>query len=164
MNAALTIRPAQPADAPLIFAFIRELAAYEKLAHEVVADESTIAETLFGAKPCAEVVIAEIAGEPVGFALFFTNYSTFLGRPGIYLEDLFVRPVARGHGTGRALLGHLAKLAVERSCGRLEWAVLDWNEPAIGFYEKLGATPQSDWTTYRLAGERLKTLAEEEPS
>ena len=162
MKAALTIRPAKRADAPLILSFIRELAAYEKLAHEVVADEAAIAETLFGSTPCAEVVIAEIAEEPVGFALFFTNYSTFLGRTGIYLEDLFVRPGARGQGAGRALLGHLAKLAVERNCGRLEWAVLDWNEPAIGFYEKLGATPRSEWTTYRLAGERLKALAGDE--
>ena len=159
MKAAIAIRPATPADAPLILTFIRELAAYEKLAHEVVADEAAIAETLFGAKPCAEVVIAEIATEPVGFALFFTNYSTFLGRPGIYLEDLFVRPEARGHGAGRALLGHLAKLAVARNCGRLEWAVLDWNEPAIDFYEKLGATPRSEWTTYRLTGDALRALA-----
>jgi GNAT superfamily N-acetyltransferase len=159
MKAALTIRPAQPADAPLILTFIRELAAYEKLAHEVVADEAAIAETLFGSKPSAEVVIAELANEPVGFALFFTNYSTFLGRPGIYLEDLFVRPDARGHGAGHALLSHLAKLAVDRSCGRLEWAVLDWNKPAIGFYEKLGATPRSEWTTYRLSGDALTALA-----
>jgi GNAT superfamily N-acetyltransferase len=159
MSAALTIRPATPVDTPLILTFIRELATYEKLAHEVVADEAAIAETLFGAKPAAEVVIAEVATEPVGFALFFTNYSTFLGRPGIYLEDLFVRPHARGHGAGRALLRHLAKLAVARNFGRLEWAVLDWNEPAIGFYENLGATPRSEWTTYRLTGDALRSLA-----
>jgi GNAT superfamily N-acetyltransferase len=155
----MTIRPATGGDIPLILAFIRELAAYEELAHEVVATEESLASSLFGEHPAAEVVIAELAGTPVGFALFFANYSTFLGRPGIYLEDLFVRPEARGHGAGRTLLAHIAKLAIARGCGRLEWAVLDWNESAIGFYRRLGARPMSDWTTYRLAGTALSSLA-----
>jgi GNAT superfamily N-acetyltransferase len=157
----VTIRPATREDVPLILSFIRELAAYEKLVHEVVATEAGLSETLFGAAPSAEVVIAETDGAPAGFALFFSNYSTFLGRPGIYLEDLFVRPEFRALGIGRALLAHLARLAVDRGCGRLEWAVLDWNAPAIGFYEKLGATSRSDWTTYRLTGDALSRLAAE---
>jgi GNAT superfamily N-acetyltransferase len=156
---SVTIRSATPADVPLILRLIRELAAYEKLAHEVVATEADLAATLFGATPRAEVVLASSGGEDVGFALFFHNYSTFLGRPGIYLEDLFVRPVARGKGVGRALLAHLAQEAVARGCGRLEWAVLDWNADAIGFYRRLGARAMDDWTVYRLAGESLSRLA-----
>jgi len=151
-----TIRDATKADVPLILAFIRELAEYEKLLHEVVATETDIAETLFGSKPSAEVVIAEADGSPVGFALFFHNYSTFAGRPGIYLEDLYVRPEARGKGTGRALLAHLAGVALARGCARLEWAVLDWNRPAIEFYESLGARAMDEWTVYRLSGETLR--------
>jgi len=155
----VNVRTATRDDAPLILAFIRELAAYEKLAEEVVATEATLAATLFGPRPYAFVLIAEVDGIAAGFALFFHNYSTFLGRPGIFLEDLFVRPDARGRGAGRALISRLAAIAVERGCGRLEWAVLDWNESAIGFYRKLGATALSDWTTYRLTGEALARLA-----
>ena len=158
----LTIRPATVADVALVLTFIRDLAEYERLAHEVVATEPLLRETLFGERPGAEVVIAELDGEPVGFALFFHNFSTFLGRPGLYLEDLFVRPAARGHGVGRALLARLAALAVERGCGRFEWSVLDWNEPAIGFYRKLGAVPLDDWTVQRVAGEALHRLAAED--
>ena len=152
------IRDATIADVPLILAFIRELAAYEKLLHEVVATEESLRETLFGDEPGAAVLIAEIGGAPAGFALFFPNYSTFAGRPGIYLEDLYVRPAARGKGVGRDLLAHLAALAVERGCARLEWAVLDWNRPAIAFYEKLGAVPMHDWTVFRVSGEPLRRL------
>ena len=157
------IRIAHEDDVPLIHRFIRELAEYERLAHEVVATETSLRETLFGERRYAEVVIAEIEGEPVGFALFFHNYSTFVGRPGIYLEDLYVRPEYRGQGHGKALLVHLAKLAVERNCGRLEWAVLNWNEPAIRFYRSLGAVPQDEWQVYRVAGETLRGLAREAP-
>jgi len=155
----VTIRPATPGDVRLILALIRELAEYEKLAGEVVATETSLLDSLFGKQPPAEVVLAEADGAAAGFALFFTSYSTFLGRPGIYLEDLFVREPFREHGIGRALLTHLAGIAVARGCGRLEWAVLDWNEPAIGFYERLGARPMSDWTTYRLSGDALRALA-----
>ena len=154
----MTIRPARPTDVPLILAFIRELGAYEKLAHEVVATEESLERTLFGPQPAAEVVIAELDCAPAGFALFFHNYSTFLGSPGIYLEDLYVRPSVRSRGVGRALLAHLARLAVSRGCGRLEWAVLDWNERAIGFYRRLGARAMDDWTTYRLTGDALTAL------
>jgi GNAT superfamily N-acetyltransferase len=153
-----SIRPAEPGDLPLIARFIRDLAEYEKLAHEVRFDEATLAGHLFGSRPMAEVVIGEVGGEPQGFALFFHNFSTFEGRPGLYLEDLFVRPAARGSGLGRALLAHLAALAVERGCARLEWSVLDWNAPAIGFYEKLGARAMSDWTIMRVDGEALADL------
>lgn len=155
----MTLRSATSADVPLILDFIKGLAEYEKLAHEVVATEESLHATLFGERPYAEVVIGEHEGEPVGFALFFHNYSTFLGRPGIYLEDLFVRPAWRGRGFGKALLTFLATLAVERGCGRLEWAVLDWNEPAIRFYESLGAKPMDEWTVYRITGEALERLA-----
>lgn len=155
----VVLRFASADDVGLILGFIRQLAEYEKLAHEVVADEATLAAELFGARPMAEVVIAELDGEPAGFALFFHNFSTFLGRPGIYLEDLFVRPELRGHGIGGILLGFLAAVAVERGCGRLEWSVLDWNRSAIGFYESLGATAMTEWSTYRLAGEALARLA-----
>jgi GNAT superfamily N-acetyltransferase len=154
----VTIRAAAPGDVPLILAFVRELAEYEGLSHEAVAAESALAASLFGPRPAAEVLIAERDGSPVGFALFFSNYSTFLGRPGIYLEDLYVRPEARRQGVGRALLARMARIAVERGCRRLEWAVLDWNVDAVGFYERLGAKPMSDWTTYRLTGDALTAL------
>ena len=155
----VSIRPATPADLPLIAALIRELADYERLAHEVRFAEEELGRHLFGPRPMAEVAIGEVAGVAQGFALFFHNFSTFEGRPGIYLEDLFVRPEARGHGLGKALLTHLAKLAVERGCARLEWSVLDWNEPAIGFYKKLGARPMEEWTVMRVDGEGLEQLA-----
>ncbi|MEO5762532.1 MAG: GNAT family N-acetyltransferase, partial [Vicinamibacteria bacterium] len=135
------------------------LAEYERLADSVVATEDILRQTLFGPRPYAECVIARYKGEPAGFALFFHNFSTFLGRPGIYLEDLFVNPDMRGKGVGRALLSHLARIAVERRCGRFEWAVLDWNESAIGFYKSLGAEPQNDWTVFRVTGEALTKLA-----
>ena len=157
---SVAIAPAVPDDVPLILTFIRELAAYEKLSHVVSATEHDLARTLFGERPAAEVRIARWSGEPAGFALFFPNYSTFLGKPGLYLEDLFVRPAFRGHGIGRALLRELAQIAHARGCGRLEWWVLDWNEPAIGFYKKLGAEPMSDWTVFRLTGEALEKLGE----
>ena len=155
----ISIRPATRADVPRILKFIRGLAEYEKLAHECEASERQLEQTLFGERPSAEVVIAYRDAEAVGFALFFHNYSTFLAKPGLYLEDLFVDPAARGHGVGRALLAHLAGLAVQRDCGRFEWSVLDWNEDAIRFYESLGARPMSDWTIYRVTGEALSTLA-----
>jgi GNAT superfamily N-acetyltransferase len=155
----IRLRAAVPGDVPLILRFIRELAEYERLAHQVVADEAGLAVALFGPRPYAEVVIAEAAGEPAGFALFFHNFSTFLGRPGIYLEDLYVPPALRGRGIGAKLLSHLAALAEQRGCGRLEWSVLDWNEPAIGFYRRLGARPLDDWSVFRLEGEALARLA-----
>jgi GNAT superfamily N-acetyltransferase len=156
----LEIRGATQDDVPLIHALIKELAEYERLSHEVVATEEAIHRWLFGERPVAEVLICHHGGEPAGFALFFHNFSTFLGRPGIYLEDLYVRPEFRGAGIGRALLVHLARLARERGCGRLEWSVLDWNEPAIGFYKSIGASPVSGWTVYRVTGEALDDLAE----
>lgn len=155
----VTIRAATPADLPLIAQFIRDLADYEKLAHEVRFDEATLGEKLFGARPYAEVVIGEIDGAAQGFALFFHNFSTFEGRPGLYLEDLFVRPAARGSGLGKALLAHLATLCVERDCARLEWSVLDWNTPAIGFYQGLGARMMDEWTVMRVDGAALVGLA-----
>jgi GNAT superfamily N-acetyltransferase len=155
----LTIRPATAVDLPLIAALIRDLAEFEKLASEVRFDEKVLGEKLFGPRPYAEVLIGEIDGEPQGFALFFHNFSTFEGRPGIYLEDLFVRPEARGSGLGKALLAELAALAVERDCARLEWWVLDWNEAAIGFYRKLGARPMDEWTVMRVDGTALAQLA-----
>jgi GNAT superfamily N-acetyltransferase len=155
----LSIRPATRADLPLIAQFIRDLAEYEKLAHEVRFDEAGLGERLFGPRPYAEVIIGELDGTPQGFALFFHNFSTFEGKPGIYLEDLFVRPEARGSGLGKALLQRLAQLAVERDCARLEWAVLDWNEPSIGFYKSLGAKPMDEWTVFRVDGEALSELA-----
>jgi GNAT superfamily N-acetyltransferase len=151
----IVVRSATPTDASLILDFIRALATYEKLAHVVVATEETVRETLFGARPAAEALIAELDGTPAGFAVFFHNYSTFLSRPGIYLEDLFVKPELRRHGVGRALFSRVAKLAVERRCGRFEWSVIDWNEPAIAFYKSLGAEPVSEWTIFRLTGEAL---------
>ncbi len=156
-----SIRPATIDDVPVILALIRELAEYEKLSDEVAATDDVLRETLFGNQPGAEVLIASVDDQPAGFALFFHNFSTFLGLPGIYLEDLFVRPEFRGSGLGRTLLAYLARLATERSCGRLEWSVLDWNEPAIGFYKKLGAEAMSDWAVYRLTGDALDTLAAE---
>jgi GNAT superfamily N-acetyltransferase len=154
-----SLRSATRDDVPLIAELIRGLARFEKLEQEVEMTDELLADGLFGDRPYAEVVLAEDDGRPVGFALFFHNFSTFLGRPGIYLEDLFVLPERRGQGIGRMLLAHLARLAVERGCGRLEWAVLDWNKEAIKFYERLGARPNSDWTVYRLAGEALSGLA-----
>ncbi len=162
MSDSITIRRAQETEVPLVLAFIRELAEYEHLTHEVVATEEGMRLALFGPRPYAEVVFACVAAEPVGFALFFHNFSTFLGRPGIYLEDLFVRPAARGLGVGQRLLGWLAAQAVERGCGRLEWAVLDWNAPAIRFYRSLGAVLMEQWKIFRLTGDALARLAQKE--
>jgi|EndMetStandDraft_9_1072997.scaffolds.fasta_scaffold46253_3 GNAT superfamily N-acetyltransferase len=156
---SITLRAATAADTAQILTFIRALADYERLLDRVVATEAGLREALFGPRPYAEVVLAEDAGTPVGFALFFHTFSTFLGQPGIYLEDLFVLPEARGRGVGRALLAHLARVAVERRCGRVEWAVLNWNEPAIRFYRSVGATPNDEWTVYRLTGAPLTALA-----
>ena len=153
------IRPAVPADVPTIAHLIRALAEYEKLSHEVVLDEQSLHEHLFGERPYAEVLLAQEAAEVVGFALFFHNYSTFVGKPGIYLEDLFIQPAHRDQGYGKALLIELAKIAVDRGCGRLEWSALDWNEPAIGFYRRLGARAMDEWTTFRLTGTALESLA-----
>jgi GNAT superfamily N-acetyltransferase len=152
------IRPATRSDVSLIASLIRALAEYEKLAHEVRFDEAVLEQKLFGPRPYAEVVIGEIDGAPQGFALFFHNFSTFEGKPGIYLEDLFVKPEARGSGLGKALLSHLAALAVERDCARLEWSVLDWNAPAIGFYKSLGARFMDEWTVMRVDGAALMQL------
>ena len=156
---AVTVRAATAADVPLMLDFIRELAVYERLERSVVATEADLATALFGARPYAEVVFACLEGREVGFALFFHNFSTFLGKPGIYLEDLFVRPEARGRGVGKRLLAWLAGTALERGCGRLEWSVLDWNEPSIGFYKGLGAVALDDWTIFRLTGAALGRLA-----
>ena len=158
---SITIRHATVDDVPLILSFIRGLADYEKLLDAVKATEDALRETLFGAKPAADVLIAEDGGQPVGFALFFENYSTFLAQRGIYLEDLFVIPAARGRGVGRLLLKRLAAVALERGCGRLEWAVLDWNAPAIGFYKRMGAVQMDDWTVNRLTGPALEKMARE---
>ena len=155
----ISIRTATRDDLPLIAQFIRDLAEYERLAHEVRFDEAVLGERLFGVRPYAEVLIGEIDGEPRGFALFFHNFSTFEGRPGIYLEDLFVRPEARGSGLGKALLKCLAAIAVERDCARLEWSVLDWNEPSIAFYKLLGARMMDEWTVMRVDGAALDSLA-----
>jgi GNAT superfamily N-acetyltransferase len=154
------IRFATPEDVPVIARLIRGLAEFERLSHAVILDENQLREHLFGARRFAEVLLAEDGGEVVGFALFFHNYSTFLGQPGIYLEDLFVEPAQRGKGHGKALLLELARLAFERGCGRLEWVVLDWNEPAIQFYQKLGAVPMNEWTGYRLDGDELRQAAQ----
>jgi GNAT superfamily N-acetyltransferase len=159
MSQDVSIRPADEHEVGLVLQFIRDLARYEHLEHKVVATEEGLRNTLFGARPYAEVVFACLNGEPVGFALFFHNFSTFLGSPGIYLEDLYVRPEARRHGIGRRLLSWLAATALSRGCGRLEWAVLDWNEPSIRFYRKLGAVAMDEWTTYRVTGPALTTLA-----
>jgi GNAT superfamily N-acetyltransferase len=160
---ALTIRPATDADTAVVLSFIQALAEYEKLSHEVVADEATLRRSLFGDRPVAEILIAELGDDPAGFALYFHSFSTFLGRPGIYLEDLFVKPELRGRGVGRGLLSRLARIAVERHCGRLEWSVLDWNRSAIEFYENLGALPMDGWTVYRISGHALRELATTEP-
>jgi GNAT superfamily N-acetyltransferase len=147
-------------DVPLILQFIKELAEYEKVLHGVTATEESLRETLFGPSPSAEVLLAYDDEEPVGFAVYFFNYSSFVDRQGLYLEDLYVRPEARGKGAGRQLLRHLARVAIERGCCRLEWAVLDWNEPAIGFYKRLGAHAMDDWTVFRLSGKALESLAQ----
>ena len=153
------IEPATGKDVPLILRLIKGLAEYEKLSDQVVATEASLRDTLFGAHPGAEVVIGYAGDEPAGFALFFHSYSTFLGQRGLYLEDLFVVPEWRGRGLGRQLLSHLARLAVERDCGRMEWSVLNWNEPAIRVYAGIGARPMDEWTTYRLTGAALRALA-----
>ena len=155
----IAIRFGEPGDVDTIAELIRALSRYEKLEHEVVMTPERLEHTLFGSRPYAETLIAEEDGEPVGFALFFHNYSTFLAQPGVYLEDLYVRESERGKGIGKALLSRLAAIAVERNCGRLEWSVLDWNVDAIGFYERLGARPNSDWTVYRVTGDALSALA-----
>jgi GNAT superfamily N-acetyltransferase len=158
---AFRIEQATARDALVILGMINALAEYERMADQVTATEETLRATLFGARPAAEVVIGYAGDQPAGFALFFHNYSTFLGQPGLYLEDLFVVPEWRGSGLGKRLLTHLARLAVERGCGRFEWSVLDWNEPAIGFYKKLGATPMDEWTVFRVTGDALRRLAAE---
>lgn len=155
----LVIRPANEGDVPIIASLIRDLARYEKLEHEVRLTDDKLRASMFGPRRYAEAILAEDDGEPVGFALFFHNYSTFLAQPGIYLEDLYVHESERGKGVGKALLVELARIAVERQCGRLEWAVLDWNVDAIGFYKRLGAHPNSEWTVYRLTGDSLTRLA-----
>jgi GNAT superfamily N-acetyltransferase len=159
----ISIRPAAPADIPLILTLIRELAEYEKAPEQAVATEASLRRHLFGEGlgrgPVAECIIGALDGQPQGFALFFMNFSTWTGLPGLYLEDLFVRPAARGHGLGKALFLHLARTAVERGCGRFEWAVLDWNTPAIEFYRRMGATAMDEWTVYRLSGAPLAALA-----
>ena len=154
------IRPATAADVPIILELIRALATYERAPNEVTATEDGLSKVLFGEKPAAEVLLAFENETAVGFAVFFHNFSTWLGRPGLYLEDLFVRPEDRGKGYGRALLIHLAKIARDRGCGRMEWAVLDWNEPAIQFYRKLGAKPMDDWTVFRLKRDGIAKLAD----
>jgi GNAT superfamily N-acetyltransferase len=163
-SSALDISPATATDVPLILSLINDLAEYEKLRHESVATETSIHEALFGPKPHAEAVIARFEGEPAGFALFFHNFSTFLGKPGLYLEDLFVRPAYRGRAIGKALLSHLASLAVQRNCGRFQWQVLDWNRPSRDFYESLGAQADPAWVNYRMSGDALRRLAESRKS
>jgi len=157
---AIDIAPATPDDVPLLLALIGELADYEGLAEQVTATEPTLRGSMFGGRPAAEALIARVGGEAAGFALFFHNFSTFLGRPGLYLEDLFVRPAFRGRKIGKRLLAHLAKLAVQRDCPRVEWAVLDWNAPARRFYESLGAVANAEWIPHRLSGAALRRLAE----
>lgn len=158
-SSELEIRPATELDVPQILLFIKALAEYERLSDAVVATEEGLRQSLFGPRAYAECVIANWDGKPAGFALFFHNFSTFLARPGVYLEDLFVQPELRGKGVGRALLRHLAKVALDRNCGRLEWSVLDWNQSAIGFYKSIGAEPLDEWTSFRLKGEALVRLA-----
>jgi GNAT superfamily N-acetyltransferase len=159
--AGLTIERAGPEDVPLILSFVRELAEYERSLDRVVATEENLRDAMFGERRVAEAVVARVGGEPAGVALFFHNFSTWTGLHGLYLEDLYVRPHLRGRGVGRALLAHLARLAKERGCARFEWAVLEWNEPAIRFYERLGARPQGGWKIYRMTGEALERLAGE---
>jgi GNAT superfamily N-acetyltransferase len=161
MNQNITIKCASVYDIPLILQFIKELAEYEQLFHEVVATEEQLQDTLFGKHSYAEVFLAYLNEKPVGFALFFHNYSTFLAKPGIYLEDLFVRPEARGQGIGKMMLSYIAQLARDRNCGRLEWRVLNWNEPAIHFYNSLGAEAMNEWTIYRLSNEALADLGKD---
>jgi GNAT superfamily N-acetyltransferase len=161
MHRTVSIRAAVPGDLPLIAALIRELAEYEKLSHEVRFDEATLGRNLFGPHPHAEVVIGEVDGVAQGFALFFYNFSTFEGRPGLYLEDLYVRPEARGAGLGKGLLTFLAAIAIKRDCARLQWSVLDWNTPSIGFYTALGARPMDEWTVMRVDGDALVALADQ---
>jgi len=161
---AIRLEAATEQDVPLILSFIRKLAAYERLLPEVTATEELLRETLFGARRVAESVIAYVDDAPAGFALFFHNFSTFAGRPGIYLEDLFVEPEFRGRGIGKKLLTHLARIAIDRGCARFEWAVLDWNEPAIGFYKSLGAVAKDEWTVYRVSGAALARLASQNGS
>jgi GNAT superfamily N-acetyltransferase len=160
-NSNFQIRRATERDVPVILSFIRQLAEYERLSHEAVMTEDILRESLFGPRPAAEVLLGYFGDRPVAFAVFFHNFSTFLGRSGLYLEDLFVIPEMRGKGFGRALLVELAKIARARKCGRFEWAVLDWNEPAINFYKALGAVPMDEWTVFRVTGEALKRLAGE---
>jgi GNAT superfamily N-acetyltransferase len=159
VSGGIRVVPATEADVPVILAMIRGLAEYEKLAHVVIATGERLRETLFGARPAAEVLLANLDGKCVGFALFFSTYSTFLAQPGAYLEDLYVVPEARGRGAGIALLIELARIAVTRGYGRVEWSVLNWNEPSIQFYKKLGAIAMDEWTSYRLTGEALRLLA-----
>jgi GNAT superfamily N-acetyltransferase len=158
-NGNFQIRQATERDVPLIHAFIRQLAEYEKLSHEAVMTEEILRQSLFGPKPSAEVLLGYAGDQPVAFAVFFHNFSTFLGRSGLYLEDLFVVPEMRGRGFGKAMLVELARIARERNCGRFEWSVLDWNEPAINFYKALGAVPMDEWTIFRVTGDALKRLA-----
>ena len=159
-SASFTITSATPADVPVILAFIRELAEFEKLAHEVEATDALLHDALFGTDAVAHAVVARTpTGVPAGFALYFFNFSTFVGRPGLYLEDLYVRPEFRSQGLGRRLLARLARVAVERNCGRMEWAVLNWNEPAIQVYRAIGAKPMHEWTVQRLTGDALAALA-----
>ncbi|HAC63316.1 MAG TPA: GNAT family N-acetyltransferase [Cyanothece sp. UBA12306] len=160
MSENFTIRPAQPSDVSTLFALIKALAEYEKLSHQVTGNEEALAEHLFGKQPCAEAIVAQWGNECVGFALFFPNYSTFLTKPGIYLEDLFVLPHYRRQGIGKALLTYLAQLAIKRDLGRFEWSVLDWNSPAIQFYQKIGADVLPDWRICRVSGETLFKLAQ----
>jgi len=160
MGTAIRIERATERDVPFILEMIRALAEYEKLSDSVIATEDGLRHSLFGPRSAAEVIIASAGDEPAGFALFFHNFSTFLGQRGLYLEDLFVKPEWRAHGIGKRLLAELARLAIERGCGRLEWSVLDWNAPAIGFYKRLGARPMEDWTLFRLTGDALHRLAQ----
>jgi GNAT superfamily N-acetyltransferase len=161
MKGKILVRAATAADVPLLLQFIRELAAYEKLSHEVTATEDLLRRNLFGESPTAEVILAGLDGVEAGFAVFFHNFSTFLGKPGIYLEDLYVTPEFRGQGCGKAMMIHLARLAAQRDCGRFEWSVLDWNKPSLDFYHSIGACPMSEWTVQRLTGEALHALAEQ---
>jgi len=155
----LRIEPATEDDVPLVLKLVKKLAEYERLSHEVIATEEDFRKALFGSDRVAEALLAFLGAEPVGFALYFSTFSTFVGRPGIYLEDIFVEPEHRGHGIGAALLTRIAKIACDRNCGRLEWSVLTWNEPAIGFYERLGARRMEDWRVFRLAGAALRDMA-----
>lgn len=156
----ITIAPATQEDVPIILSLVKELAEYERLSHTVTATEELLFCALFGEKPVAEAVVASDGGKPVGFALFFHNFSTFVGKPGIYLEDVYVKPEARGKGVGKALLRHVARIARERDCGRFEWTVLEWNKPAIAFYQQQGASVLEDWRVCRVTGEALTRLAE----